>query len=94
MTSAHKTLPAWSQAAIVLARVERIDAARLDAAFEATAPDEPGRRDPREHRRAVVLLEGDGTALLGRLIDLMRHARQALAGWRDWSCSTDPTSTP
>ncbi|MCA1783405.1 MAG: aminotransferase class V-fold PLP-dependent enzyme, partial [Intrasporangiaceae bacterium] len=35
VTSAHKTLPAWSQAALVLARTERIDPARLDAGVEA-----------------------------------------------------------
>jgi arginine decarboxylase len=32
VTSAHKTLPAWSQGALVLARTERIDPARFEAA--------------------------------------------------------------
>ena len=41
VTSAHKTLPAWSQAAIILANTERIDASRLDAAVEATATTSP-----------------------------------------------------
>jgi len=36
VTSAHKMLPAYSQAALILARTERLDASRLDAAFEAT----------------------------------------------------------
>jgi arginine decarboxylase len=41
VTSAHKTLPAWSQAALILARTERIDANRLDAGVEATATTSP-----------------------------------------------------
>lgn len=41
VTSAHKTLPAWSQAALVLARTERIDPDRLDAGVEATATTSP-----------------------------------------------------
>jgi arginine decarboxylase len=80
VTSAHKTLPAWSQAGIVLARVERIDAARLDAAFEATHTTSPAGAILASTDAAVALLERDGTALLGRLIDLVADARQALAG--------------
>ena len=79
VTSAHKTLPAWSQAAIVLARTERIDPARLDAAFEATHTTSPAGAILASTDAAVALLEHHGTALLGGLIDLVAGARRALA---------------
>ena len=41
VTSTHKTLAAYSQAALLLARTERIDRARLDAGVEATATTSP-----------------------------------------------------
>ena len=41
VTSAHKMLPAFSQASLVLARTERIDADRLERAFEATHTTSP-----------------------------------------------------
>jgi arginine decarboxylase len=41
ITSAHKALPAYSQAALLLARTERLDAARLDRAFDAAATTSP-----------------------------------------------------
>ncbi len=41
ITSAHKMLPAFSQASLVLARTQRIDPDRLDRAFEATHTTSP-----------------------------------------------------
>lgn len=41
VTSAHKMLPAFSQASLVMARSERIDADRLERAFEATHTTSP-----------------------------------------------------
>ena len=41
VTSAHKMLPAFSQASLVLASTERIDADRLERAFEATHTTSP-----------------------------------------------------
>jgi lysine decarboxylase len=79
VTSAHKTLPAWSQAALVLARTERIDPARLDAAFEATHTTSPAGAILASTDAAVALLERDGAGLLGRLIDLVAGARRSLA---------------
>ncbi len=46
-----RRLPAWSQAALVLARTDRIDAARLGRRGGGDRHHEPGRRDPGEHRR-------------------------------------------
>jgi lysine decarboxylase len=79
VTSAHKTLPEWSQAALVLAQTERIDPARLGAAFEATHTTSPAGAILASTDAAVALLERDGAALLGRLIDLVARARRTLA---------------
>ena len=79
VTSAHKTLPAWSQSALVLARTERIDPARFDAAFEATHTTSPAGAVLASTDAAVALLEQDGVALLGELIGLVAGARRALS---------------
>lgn len=78
VTSAHKTLPAWSQAAIVLARTERIDAARLDAGVEATATTSPAGAILASTDAARALLERDGERLLGDAITATRAARRRL----------------
>jgi len=41
VTSAHKTLPAYTQGALLLARTEFLDVARLNRAFEATHTTSP-----------------------------------------------------
>lgn len=78
VTSAHKTLPAWSQAAIVLTRGERIDPARLDAAFEATHTTSPAGAILASTDAAVALLERDGAPLLGRLVEAVGRTRLRL----------------
>jgi arginine decarboxylase len=40
--SAHRMLPAYSQAALVLARASRLSRDRLETAFEATSTTSPG----------------------------------------------------
>ena len=64
----------------MLARTERIDPARLDAAFEATHTTSPAGAILASTDAAVALLERDGATLLGGLIDLVAGARRALAG--------------
>lgn len=78
VTSAHKTLPAWSQAAIVLARTDRLDAARLDAGVEATATTSPAGAILASTDAARALLERDGEQLLGEAIAATRSARERL----------------
>lgn len=78
VTSAHKTLPAWSQAALVLARTERVDPARLDAAVEATATTSPAGAILASIDASRALLERDGAALLHAVIAATEHARQQL----------------
>ena len=78
VTSAHKTLPAWSQAALVLARAGRLDAARLDAGVEATATTSPAGAILASTDAARALLERDGEQLLGDAVAAARTARQRL----------------
>jgi arginine decarboxylase len=78
VTSAHKTLPAWSQAALVLARTERVDATRLDAGVEATATTSPAGAILASTDAARALLELDGEALLGEAVEATREARNQL----------------
>ena len=78
VTSAHKTLPAWSQAALVLARTERLDPARLDAGVEATATTSPAGAILASTDAARALLERDGEQLLGEAIAATGDARRRL----------------
>lgn len=78
VVSAHKTLPAWSQAALVLARGGRVDPARLDAGVEATATTSPSGAILASIDAARALLERDGDELLGAAVDATRAARRRL----------------
>ena len=78
VTSAHKTLPAWSQAAIILARTERIDPARLEAGVEATATTSPAGAILASTDAARALLERDGEELLGAAMAATGEARDRL----------------
>ena len=79
VTSAHKALPAWSQGALVLARTRRIGRTRLDAAVEATATTSPSGAILASIDAARALLERDGEALLGPVIDAVATVRERLA---------------
>jgi len=78
VTSAHKTLPAWSQGALVLARTERIDAARLDAALEATATTSPAGAILASIDASRALLQRDAIPLLDNLIRRVSSLRERL----------------
>jgi lysine decarboxylase len=78
VVSAHKTLPAWSQAALVLARTGRLDPARLEAGVEATATTSPAGAVLASIDAARALLQRDGRALLGAAIAATRNARDRL----------------
>lgn len=79
VTSAHKALPAWSQGALVLARTGRIGRARLDAAVEATATTSPSGAILASIDAARALLERDGEALLGPVVEAVAAVRARLA---------------
>jgi arginine decarboxylase len=79
VTSAHKALPAYTQGALVLARTERLDAARLDRAFEATHTTSPTGSIMASIDAARALLAADGERLCGRLLRGVATARKRLA---------------
>ena len=78
VTSAHKTLPAYTQAAIVLARTERLDVNRLERAFDATHTTSPAGSIMASTDAARALLARDGERLCGRLLSGLAAARKRL----------------
>jgi arginine decarboxylase len=78
VTSAHKALPAYSQGALVLAKTGRLDAARLNRAFEATHTTSPTGSIMASIDAARALLERDGKDLCARLLRCVAAARQRL----------------
>lgn len=79
VTSAHKALPAWSQAAIVVARTERISAERLEIGIHATLSTSPAGAILASADAARALLERDGEELIGRTLAAVASARARLA---------------
>lgn len=79
VVSAHKTLPAWSQAAMVFMQGDRLDPARLDAGVEATHTTSPAGAILASIDAARALLERDGESLLGEVLSVVRAARERLA---------------
>lgn len=80
IVSAHKTLPAWSQAALLLARTDGglLDPDRLERGFEATHTTSPAGAILASTDAARALLERYGAGLLGRLVNLVAGARARL----------------
>ncbi|MGB6454081.1 MAG: hypothetical protein WBH47_06265 [Streptosporangiaceae bacterium] len=78
VTSAHKALPAYTQGALVLARTQLLDEARLDRAFEATHTTSPAGSIMASIDAARALLAADGEWLCGRLIRAVAAARERL----------------
>src|SRR5215469_14683120 len=78
VASAHKTLPASTQSALVLARTERLEGARLSRAFEATHTTSPAGSMLASIDAARALLARDGERLCARLIRGVAAARKRL----------------
>jgi arginine decarboxylase len=78
VTSAHKTLPAYSQGALLLARTERLDVARLNRAFEATYTTSPTGSILASIDASRALLARDGARLCDRLLRVVAAARKRL----------------
>ena len=76
--SAHKALPSYSQASILLARTERLDADRLTTAFDATNTTSPAGAILASTDGARQLLATRGATLLGRLVHDVEEARRRL----------------
>ena len=95
VTSAHKTLPAWSQAALVLARTACIDAARPGRGCRGVRDDQPRRRaiPPAPTRPAPCSAERDGEELLAAAIAATAEACDLAHRRRPPVVPTAPTST-
>jgi arginine decarboxylase len=79
VTSAHKTLPAFSQASIVLARLDRLDRDRLERAFDAEHSTSPSAAvlASADASRALLAHES-GRVLLRRTATVVAEARSRL----------------
>jgi len=78
VASAHKTLPASTQGALVLARTGRLEGARLNRAFEATHTTSPAGSILASIDAARALLARDGERLCARLMRGVAVARKRL----------------
>lgn len=82
VTSAHKSLPAWSQAALLLARTTRsgglLDPDRLERAFEASHTTSPAGAILASTDASRALLQRDGAELVGQLVAMVAEARGRL----------------
>ncbi|MEN3308258.1 MAG: arginine decarboxylase [Micromonosporaceae bacterium] len=78
VTSAHKTLPAYSQASLIVARTERLDPHRLDRAFDAGNTTSPAGAILASIDGARALLSARGAELLDPLIAMVARARERL----------------
>jgi arginine decarboxylase len=82
VTSAHKTLPAWSQGALLLARTRRagglLDPGRLERGFDATHTTSPAGAILASTDAARSLLQHHGPGLISRLVELVAGARGRL----------------
>jgi arginine decarboxylase len=93
ITSAHKMLPAWSQGALLLARTRRsgglLDPGRLERSFDATHTTSPAGAILASTDAARALLQLHGAGLVGRLVELVRGARDRLAAVPGLAVVTD-----
>jgi arginine decarboxylase len=78
VTSAHKTLPALNQGAVVLARTDLLAPDRLDRAMEATATTSPSGAIFASVDAVQVLMADRGEELVGSLLHRVRRSRGVL----------------
>jgi lysine decarboxylase len=79
VTSAHKTLAAFTQGAYLFARGGLLDLARVDGAFDILHTTSPSAAILASLDRTRALMAERGEELLGRTIALARRARDELA---------------
>ena len=81
ITSAHKVLPAYSQAAVIAAQTGRVDAERLDRAFDALGTtSQAGSILASIDASRALLAAPLGRELLDRLLRVVADARTRLRG--------------
>ena len=78
ITSFHKVLPAYTQAALVLARTERLNPSRLERAFEAIHTTSPAGTIMASIDAARALMEREGERLLTGILTSVAEARARL----------------
>jgi lysine decarboxylase len=78
VTSAHKTLLGYSQACLVVARLDRLERGRLDRAFDAAHTTSPAGSILASIDASRALLETVGPELMGDLADTVAIARARL----------------
>jgi arginine decarboxylase len=78
VTSSHKTLTAFTQGSLVVARTTLLDRGRLDEAFEMLHTTSPAAVILASTDRARALMEDRGEELLGATIRLVAGARERL----------------
>ncbi len=83
-SSTHKTLAGYSQASLIAARLDRLDAGTLDAAFEVQHTTSPAGSILASIDASIALLVDRGESLFDRLVDradqLRRRLRDAVPG--------------
>lgn len=80
VTSAHKTLPAWSQAALLLAQADRLDLARVEAGVDAIHTTSQSGAILASIDAARALLEAEGASLLDAALRRVAQLRARWAG--------------
>lgn len=78
VTSAHKTLPSYSQASFVLAKGEYVDLPRLNKTFDSTQTTSMSGRILASIDAARALMQRHGSELLAPVIEATAKGRQAL----------------
>jgi lysine decarboxylase len=78
VTSAHKTLPSYSQASFVLARAGYVDLARLNKAFDSTQTTSMSGRILASIDAARALISRHGAELIGPVIEATKAGRAKL----------------
>lgn len=78
VTSAHKTLPSYSQASLVLARARLVDLPRLNKAFDSTQTTSMSGRILASIDAARALMQRHGAELIGPVIEATSRGRGML----------------
>ena len=78
VTSAHKTLPSYSQASFILAKGDYVDLARLNKMYDATLTTSMSGRILASIDAARALLERHGEELIGPIIEATTRGREKL----------------
>lgn len=78
VTSAHKTLPSYSQASFVLAKAGFVDLARLNKAFDSTQTTSMSGRILASIDAARALISRHGPELIGPVIEATKQGRAEL----------------